>query len=78
MAKAKKHSLIAEYATYFCKKHSATHLDADCDDCDTAYGILRDFYNETLYNAAQEIRYKQNNCAGECAEDLELMCEDYD
>lgn len=78
MAKAKKRSLIAEYATYFCKTHGSSRFDTDCALCDTAYGILRDFYNETIYNAAQEIRYNQNNCAGECAQDLELMAEDYD
>lgn len=73
-----KNKLITEYASYFCAKHSGPGFSDDCPTCNDSFGILRDFYNEALYSAAQELRYKQNNCAGECSVDLEGMTEDYD
>ena len=73
-----KNALLEEYSAYFCSAHSASKFNGDCLTCDDNYGILRDFYNEALYEAAQEIRFEQNNCSGECSDDLEGMTEDYD
>ena len=79
MDQLKTNKLIKDYAASLCDVHCPDARFKDgCDLCEQNYDLLRDFYNEAIYNAAQELRTKQENCGGACSDDLEEMCEDYD
>jgi hypothetical protein len=69
---------IEEYSAIFCPSHADGRYNQECDTCGDNYEILRDFYNDILYDVSLELRAMGNDCNQACAEDIENMLESYD